>query len=426
MLNVENIINDPVAIGTTLNRTSIQSSTYSPGTAGWILNADGSGEVNGDVVLTEGGTQVFIGPTPPVSPPNGTFWFDTSSGYPVMKVYNAGTSEFDLYQFGTPSIAAGTISANLLVAGIVVAGIVDATTISAAEFLSFSTDPLADYIAYTTAAPTLGNVFISLSNVTTTDSVGNTIPAGLYVGNASGSTPQVALVPSAGGPGNPALLVFPLSPTSFFGNQPNIGALSPSSSGQLFVSGPSLSQVGNRDWVQMGLLSDASGFYAKLHFTFVDDGQTHHDYMQLDCTGVNIYACNTLVGTVPGTVSGVTPTGSETWHNASLLNSWTAASPKIGGVGIRYRCIPWGVAGAVEIEGDVVGPGGVTGNSVCMTLPSGYVPPNDRNREAGWAAFPSSVDPPWIFIDHTTGNVQITGIQTAGQEIFWHVIVPLD
>ena len=114
MATVENIVNDPVAIGSTLARSSITSTNYVTGSTGWSLNTDGSGEITSDVVLDVGGTEVVIGPTTPVGLPGGSFWFDTSSGSPVMKVYNAGTSTWVVYQYGTSSIANNAITQALL------------------------------------------------------------------------------------------------------------------------------------------------------------------------------------------------------------------------------------------------------------------------------------------------------------------------
>jgi hypothetical protein len=112
---VESVVNDPVAVGSTLARTSLASTTYVPGTTGWIINADGTGEITADVtILGAGGTVITIGPTAPVSPVGGQFWFNTSSGSPVMEVYNAGTSAWVDYQWGTNAIEDNAITQALL------------------------------------------------------------------------------------------------------------------------------------------------------------------------------------------------------------------------------------------------------------------------------------------------------------------------
>ena len=342
-------------------------------------------------------------------------------------------------QIAANTITAGQIAANTITAAQIAAATITGTQIAASISLtspsitggtitggSFIADGSSGEILVYSGTPASGNLVGGWSAVAFTDSHGNAVPAGLSVGAASNG-PQVVLVPSAGGPGSPALVQFPIG-GAFIGNQPSIGALVPSSTGQLFVSGPSLSQVGFRDWIQLGLISTVGGggSYAALHVTYVDDSQTRHNWAVMDPTGINLLACNAIVGVVPATVSPTSPAVPETWHTPTLLNSWTAATGKIGNVGVRYRWIPWGIAGATEIEADLVSPVGVTGNSVCAQLPAGYIPPNDRNRDVGWGAFPSTNDPPWLFIDHTNGNLQVTGIQTAAQEMWFHVILPLD
>lgn len=317
-------------------------------------------------------------------------------------------------------IAAGTITASKLVSGIVVAGIVDATTITGATVVADGTS--GEFLAYS-GTPASGNLIMSFAAAANTDAYGNAYSKGLTVGSPSGSTPQVALVPSAGGVGTPALLQFPLSPTSFFGNQPSISALSPSSSGQMYINGPALAQVGNRDWVQIGLVSDLSGFYSRMFFTFVDDGHTGHTYMQMDDTGVNIFVCNTVTGSAPGTVTGVTPAVAETWQTATLINGWTGTG---GGVnGIRYRMLPL-FGGLIEVEGEVIN-ATATGNSTAATMGSFYRPPANRNHPASWnnPQASNAASAPWVFTD-TSGNISITGIQVANKGIFFHIFIPMD
>lgn len=112
---VESIIADPVAVGSTLARSSLTSTNYVPGLTGWAVNSDGTGEITADVtVVGADGTKVTIGPTPPVSPNGGDFWFDNSSGAPIMKVYNAGTAQWTIYQWGTSSIEDNAITQALL------------------------------------------------------------------------------------------------------------------------------------------------------------------------------------------------------------------------------------------------------------------------------------------------------------------------
>ena len=65
---LQHLAADPVAIGTQLARTGLQSPGYAPGT-GWALNSDGSGEISATVAQAGGGgIHVTIGPTAPSSP----------------------------------------------------------------------------------------------------------------------------------------------------------------------------------------------------------------------------------------------------------------------------------------------------------------------------------------------------------------------
>jgi len=129
---LEHLAADPVAIGTQLARTSIQSPNYLTGQAGWILNADGTGEFTTTVA---GGTVITIGPTPPATPKIGDLWFDSTNNY-VMNQWDG--TQWNPYQFGTNALAAGSITAgliaaNAIVAGMIAAGAIDGMTINGVQ-----------------------------------------------------------------------------------------------------------------------------------------------------------------------------------------------------------------------------------------------------------------------------------------------------
>ena len=111
----------------------------------------------------------------------------------------------------------------------------------------------------------------------------------------------------------------------------------------------------------------------------------------------------------------------ETWHSATLLNSWAGSGSGVNG--LFYRMLPLG-DGIVEIIADIQN-ATATGNSVCFTLPSGYQPSVSSNHPAAINNFNTAVSVPWINIA-TNGNVQITGIPSANHEIFFHIFVPLN
>jgi hypothetical protein len=127
---------------------------------------------------------------------------------------------------------------------------------------------------------------------------------------------------------------------------------------------------------------------------------------------------------LPGTgTSNTSPAQQETWHQATpLTGTWTGGG---GGVnGLFYRLLPIG-AGLVEVIGDILNTT-ATGNSNCFTLPAAYRPGTAQNHPAGWNDPLTSNSPsvPWISYQ-TNGNVQVTGIEVADKEIFFHHFIPL-
>jgi hypothetical protein len=143
-----------------------------------------------------------------------------------------------------------------------------------------------------------------------------------------------------------------------------------------------------------------------------------------DFTGVHVNGVNTLTGLLPGTgTSTANPAQPETWHQATLAGTWTGSGSGVNG--LFYRVIPDGSGGTTEIIADIVNTT-ATGNSTCFTLPAGYRPNAIQNHPAGWnnPALSNSATVPWVNVN-TSGVVQVTGIQVANKEIFFHVFVPL-
>jgi hypothetical protein len=319
-------------------------------------------------------------------------------------------------------IAANTITAAKLAAGIVVAGIINGTTITGATFVATGTS--GEFLAYS-GTPAAGNLIMSFAASAGTDSFGNAFIEGLTVGNSAGSTPQVALVPAAGGPGTPAELQFPLYPTAFFNGPPNIAASSGSSTGQMAISGPALAQAGFTDSVQM-LLNSFTGAGgttpAHLYMRFIDPSNVAWVMLSLGPEGVSLQASR-IDGTHPGTgTSHTNPAQPENWQTATLINGW-AGSGVLNGV--RYRLLPL-AGGMVEIQGDIIH-ATATGNSFFFTLPSGYIPSVSASYTATWNDPVTSNSPstPWLFINNA-GQAEVIGIEAANKEIFFHVFVPLD
>jgi hypothetical protein len=161
-----------------------------------------------------GGITTTIAATAPLGAVAADLWFNSSANY-ALSQYDGTT--WNLYQFGTGAIAAGsitaaqiaaatitaaqiaagtitatqiaaaTITASKLAAGIVVAGIVDATTISGATVIA---DGASGQLLIYSGTPAHGNLIGSWSGVAGTDGFSNTYPAGLGVnqGTISGTT----------------------------------------------------------------------------------------------------------------------------------------------------------------------------------------------------------------------------------------------
>lgn len=243
----------------------------------------------------------------------------------------AGTAGTD--RFGNPypqglSVTVGTISG---------------TTFSGLDFI-LNTAGLFIY----SAAPALGNLVGSWASAAGTDSFGNPYVKGLAVGSPSSSTPQVVLIPSAGGPGSPAVLQFTLSPTSFFGNQPNIQAFSPSSTGQLIISGPGLAQTGFKDFVQDVFTTFAGTNPAARQINYVHiDGITLSTYVNVSSSGTVISA-GSINAVDPTTGTAATPAIAEGWHAITLDANWSTLA---GQPVPSYRFLADGARTVVELCG---------------------------------------------------------------------------
>lgn len=139
--------------------------------------------------------------------------------------------------------------------------------------------------------------------------------------------------------------------------------------------------------------------------------------------GLNLPTVRNIQAIQPGTATDPSTTPvPEPWHQATLINGWTAS----GGVaGVFYRLLPWGPNGTVEIIGDIVH-ATATGNSTCAQLGTGYQPATAQNHPAAWndPVVNNSPSIPWVNFQ-ANGNIQITAIEVANKEIFFHVFAPL-
>lgn len=192
----------------------------------------------------------------------------------------------------------------------------------------------------------------------------------------------------------------------------------------LVALGPAATAAGFTDAVGWELnSSDGASSFANMELFYVDTSATAHGFATMDGSGITLAVCKKIVATKPGTgTSQSNVATAESWHTATLQNSWTASS---GVGGLFYRMLPLG-DGLIEIIADIINTT-ATGNSVCATLPSGWRPGTAQNHPAGWnnPQATNSATVPWVNVA-TSGAIQVTGIEQADNEVFFHIFVPVD
>jgi hypothetical protein len=138
--------------------------------------------------------------------------------------------------------------------------------------------------------------------------------------------------------------------------------------------------------------------------------------------GLALQSVSGFTGVLPGTGTSATNAAQpETWHTAALINGWAGSG--VGVNGLRYRVVP---GGELEIEADIINAGFVPpGNSVCFNLPAGWIPGTTRNRPASWnnPQVNNAASAPWVNVNGAA--IQVTGIEAANKEIFFHFWVPI-
>jgi hypothetical protein len=258
----------------------------------------------------------------------------------------------------------------------------------------------------------------SISN-SDSDPYGNAVFPGLVAG--ANGTNQVIIQTS----GSIASIFFPSSATSSFADAE---ILAVNSNGgvelNLISSSDSANPGATSDRVALALFDNLAGSgSARWAAGYFDASGAFHFQIAGDNTGVQLGPVAGMNATHPGTgTSSANPAVAETWQAATLLNGWTGAG---GGInGFRYRIAPWGTH--LEIEADIINTT-ATGNSICFTLPAGYRPTQvSQNFPAAWNNVAASNSPsvPWVNVA-ATGNVQVTGLEAANKEVFFHLFVPL-
>jgi len=325
---VEHLADDPVAVGTTLARTSIASSTYVPGSSGWNLNADGTGEITDDVTFHAGGVTVTFGPVAPGSPATGDLWYDgpdTSGGY-ALNQWNG--SAWVPYLFGTTAIAAGSITAALiaantitaaqLAAGIVVAGSLIADSLTGAGVFVYNGPPAA------------GNVLATISTIAGVDAEGNAYPQGLSVNAGVISGVSLDALTGTLNPG----------PLLIYGNSTTVQVLLTGSSTWACPSGVTSvyaecwgsGQAGGASSASVGGGGGAGGEYAAEPALGVTPGNSY-TYVQGTGGGNTTFAGDSVTVTAYGGSAGGSGSANTIEHHGGTPGSGSTAGGGGGGSG---------------------------------------------------------------------------------------------
>jgi hypothetical protein len=266
------------------------------------------------------------------------------------------------------------------------------------------------------ATPALGNLVVSLTPAAGVDSFGNVYGADLTVGTASNT--QVS-IRSSGGTG---IIDFITNNSSF--NDAQFSSFIAGAFVQTLLFGPS--KVGHTDLVGIEYNSSDGSSSANGALVYKDTSAGLHFPATWDIAGFH-----SPIASMNGVMPGSSPAGSEAPHAATLLNGWTAGPGGCNGAfywtDSDITASPAGTTGMLHIMFDITPPGGVGSNSVIFTLPSGWRPQQSQNIGGITLNDPmpsNSPSTPWLFVDHTNGNVQVTGL-TAIVEIFGHIMVPM-
>jgi len=348
-----------------------------------------------------GGVTTTISATQPPNPSFGDLWYDAANGYQLKQwtgtiwtAYQWGTQAISAKSVTTQLLAAEAVTASEMAAGIIYGGIIDGTIVNAATFIG-SVFEGTDFILnsaggfWYSSTPGLGNLFVNITSQGGVDGLGNTYPAGVFVYGPTGST--VGIVDDGSSAAislTPAGSVHANVPSTIFSFSQNPGAANE----QIWLVLQSGKETGLADAaIQLVSESNDGTLNPVIIFEF----------------GGTIAVTLTQKGFVSG----------DGWHTASLINGWGGS----GGVGgLVYQRTS---DNQVRVIGDIINTT-ATGNSTCFTLPSGYAPSRSSNHPAAWNNTASTQQPPWVFID-TSGNIQITGINSANKEIFFDISMPL-
>lgn len=306
----------------------------------------------GNFAIPEGASGMVFSATQPSNPELGEIWVNTSAGQNQGQMSEWNGAGWVAYQIGGAAILTGAdLSAPNITGGV----------ITGAQFVAVGAS--GEILVYS-GTPALGNLVASFSASAGTDSVGNAYLAGNVSYELVG--PNMGAVQQTG------LAVTAYTATSAAGPWTQVQSL-------FFVVNPSL------------------GFYR------LALGGTAGATIEVDSP------FETMLHVVqPGTTA-----TAESWHAATLQNSWAGSGSATNGLFYRLTAF-----NEVRIIGDLNSPGTA---SVIATLPTGYRPATGINiafgryDDSGQAHALVGAD----------GTITMQTVVGAGKGMFVNALVPL-
>ena len=273
-------------------------------------------------------------------------------------------------------------------------------------------------------SPGPGNPPVLSDTLATQDPYGNAIAPGIWAGQYGGIQAGLDINPATGY----GQVLLPTGAAS----EALAGGLAAAAIGGgsivQFFSPQDASPASDRIILQLGDNASSAPASATWFMVYNDPSGAPHTQVAGNYQGVFLDLIAGLTAVMPGTGTSTTNSAQpETWHVAgvggapALINGWAGSGSGVNG--LRYRLTP---ESELEIEADIINATfAPPGNSVCLHLPAGWIPGTSRNRPAAWnnPQANNSASPPWVNVNG--GAIQLTGIEAANKEIFFHIWVPM-
>jgi hypothetical protein len=329
--------------------------------------------------ISAGGIAVTFAATAPASPANGDLWFNTAAGNKVSQ-WNAGTSTWAPYTFGT-----GAISANAITAALIAANTITAAQIAAA---SITGDRM---VANTITATQIAANTITAAQIQASTITAAQMAAGiLYAGIVDGTTIQGATLVAGTAP-NVQVRVWTQTGAGQLTvnfNQASVidGYLQGfynTTYAQMLLQGPRKNTAGHDDYA--GLLlnsSDGTGSAnAQLIYNQAPSvGSGQYTMLNADWNGLKLYNVSSISALQPGTGgSAANPPQQEPWHNLVPDVGWSIVS---GYSDYKYRVLPNGDIQLTGCRNSAFFSGAFIINS-SNPLPAAYRPLQTKDYRCG-------------------------------------------